>query len=104
MLLEIVHVWHLWLEVVGAVIITKSLALASWVATTTILVLSLASELLAVLDALCFFLSIKDHELLTELLVWHSEFLSDLNKASEAINIVMVFTVDVFIHLQRIIK
>jgi len=50
------------------------------------------------------FFSVKNHELFTELLIWHSEFFSDLDKTSQAIDVVRVLSMDVFINFQGFVK
>ena len=49
--------------------------------------------------AASFLLSVQDHQLLCKLLVLHSEFLPDLDEASEAVDIVRVLLVNILIDL-----
>jgi hypothetical protein len=48
--------------------------------------------------------SIHNHQLLTELSVFHAELLSDLDETSEAVDVVLVVLVDVFVHLEGFVK
>ena len=46
-----------------------------------------------------FFLSVKNHQLFTELGVFHAKLFSNLNEASKAVDVILVVLIDVFIDL-----
>jgi len=50
------------------------------------------------------FLPVENHQLLAELLIWHTKFLPDLDQASEAIDVVGVIVVDFLVHFKCLIK
>lgn len=49
-------------------------------------------------------LSIEDHQLLTELLVRHAKLLSNLDKASKAIDVIRVIVMDLLVHLECLVE
>jgi len=103
-LLDVIHVGHLWLERICVIVIPKALTLVS---ASTILVASillLTAIITSLHHALGLFLSVEDHELLAELLVRHAKLLTDLNKASEAIDVVVVFIMDLLVNFESIVE
>ena len=97
------HVWSLWLEVVSLLI---ALVILSWSAIPSKVLLSTVSLILhtSLHHSLGFFFSVKDHQLLAELLVRHAELLSDLNETSETVDVVRMVVVDLLIDLERLIE
>lgn len=60
--------------------------------------------LLVLVLATSFFFSVQDHKFLSELLVLHTELFSDLNEASEAIDVIRVLLVNVLVDLEGLIE
>ena len=46
-----------------------------------------------------FFFSVQNHQLFTELGVFHTKLFSNLNEASKAVDVILVVLIDVFIDL-----
>ncbi len=51
-----------------------------------------------------FFLSIKHHQLLCELLIFHAELLPDLDQTSKAVHVVRILIVNVLIYFKRLVE
>ena len=91
------HIWHLSDWALGAttahivVEASATLEVALWV--LCVLVLTLG-----------FFITIESHQLLTEVRVLHSKLLADLNEASQAVNIILVLLVDLFVDLESLVE
>lgn len=97
----------MWLEVVVllvALVILSWSAVPSEVLLSTVLLGEAATTATSLHHSLGFFFSVEHHQLLTELLVRHTEFLSDLNKTSKTIDVVRVIIVDLFVNLKCLVK
>ena len=69
------HIRHLWLEVVLIIFVAKALSrllLLLLIATSIVLLLILLSISSTIHHPFSFFFSIKNHQFLTELLIWHT--------------------------------
>lgn len=51
-----------------------------------------------------FFLSIKDHKLLGEVLILHSKLLSDLDESSQAVKVILIVFIDFLVNLKGFVK
>ena len=54
--------------------------------------------------ALSFLFTLPDHKFLSKVLILHAEFFSDLDKASQAINVVRRFLMDILINLKGFVE
>ena len=72
--------------------------LVSWLSLVVLLVLSI------LVLSLGLFLTIKHGKLLLELVILHAELTSDGHKTSEAINVILVFFIDLLVDLQSLVK
>ena len=53
---------------------------------------------------LCFLLTIKHRQLFLELLVFHAKFASDRDKTAQAVNVVLIFFIDLLVHLECLVE
>lgn len=94
----------MWLKVI---VLLVALVILSWSAVPSEVLLStilLVKTSTSLHHSLGFFFSVEYHQFFTELLVRHTKLLSDLNKTSEAIDVVRVIVVDLFVNLKCFIK
>jgi len=98
---DVRHVGHLSHRRLGS---TAHTILESLVSLSSLVGSVLLRVLLVLVLALGFLFTIEDHEFLTEMLVLHAQFLADLNKTAQAVNVVLVFFVNLFVDLEGLVE
>ena len=55
-------------------------------------------------NAFCFLFTVEDHQLFGEVLVLHTELLTDLDETTEAVDVIRVLSMNVFIDLEGLVE
>ena len=98
--LDVIHVRHHGLELLGLAKVVLWLLIAS---TTHVLVLAILLEL-RVHHALCLGFAVKHDKLFAVLAVRHVQLLTDLDEALEAVDVLRMLVVNIFIDLECIVE